>query len=126
MMYDWIQIVEDAPTMPGEYHKIDWIRTGELGLDNRNIVTYPYIQPVSLTPEILENNGWQWDGMYATLKYGGNKLLMWYKHEGILRDFYIHKNGEKELMFLSRPGMKYVHTLQHALKLCCVDKEIKL
>ena len=98
-------------------------------LSEKNPIDYFNVEilyPISLTPEILEENGWEWDGMYATLKYDGNKVLTWYKHEGIIRDFYIHKNGEKEFMFLSRPGIHYVHTLQHALRLCGIDIELKL
>lgn len=84
------------------------------------------VSPIPLTAEILEKNGWIWDGMYACFDYNGNKEFMWYKHEGICRDFYIHKNGEKELIFLTRPGIIFVHQLQHALRMCRIEKEITL
>ena len=81
---------------------------------------------IPITPEILEKNGWKWDGMYASLEHDDNMELIFYPSEGILRDYYVHKSGEAELVFLSRSGMNYVHQLQHCLILLNIDKEITL
>ena len=35
MVGDWIQIVPDAPIMPNECYRVDWIRTGEISLNKR-------------------------------------------------------------------------------------------
>lgn len=79
------------------------------------------LEPLLLTPEILTHNGWKWDGMYATLIHNDDMKMSWYKHEGIVRDYY-HDN----LIFLSRPGIVYIHQLQHILNMCGIDKEILL
>ena len=109
MMGDWIQIVPDAPAMPNEYHRVDWIRTGEIGLDNRKIVTYPYIQPIPLTPEILEKN-------FPNPTDG----LSWFPEEGGFNCHTYVPNCEINAFGL----FKYVHQLQHALRLCEIKKEI--
>ena len=111
MIRDWVQIVPDAPVMPNEYHRIDWIRTGEIGLDNRKIVTYPYIQPMPLTSEILEKN-------FPEPTDG----LTWFPEEG---GFNCHTYVPK--CEINAFGLfKYVHELQHALILCGIDKDIEL
>ena len=111
MFGDWVQIVSDAPVMPNEYHTVDWIRTGEIGLDNRAIVTYPFIQPVLLTQEILEKN-------FPEPTDG----LTWYPEEGGFNCHTYVPNCEINAFGL----FKYVHELQHALRLCKIDKTIKL
>lgn len=105
MIGDWVQIVSDAPIMTNEYHRIDWIRTGEVGLDNRKIVTYPYIRPISLTAEILEKN------------FPDPEIVCWYPDNNTYR---IGIGDDVAL------NIKYVHELQHALRLCGIKKEIEL
>jgi hypothetical protein len=102
MIGDWVQIVSDAPTMANEYHRIDWIKTGEVGLDNRKIVTYPYIQPIPLTAEILEKNGFSRNGLDIAL--------------------FDRKGGDD---FVGAANLQYVHELQYILRLCGIEKEIK-
>lgn len=109
MIGDWVQIVPDAPVMANEYHRIDWIKTGEIGLDNRKIVTYPYIQPIPLTPEIFEKNEFknidEDNDCYGFYIY-------WRNENGYsigMQDLHLH----------------FVHELQHALRLCGI-KDIEL
>lgn len=123
MIGDWVQIVPTAPVMPNEYHRIDWIRTGEIGFDNRKIVTYPYIQPIPLTPEILEKNGFDYMGnCHYDYEVGYGQLVRYdtfNRRLKIIRDLdIIFDSGDyAELM---------LHELQHALKLCGIDKKITL
>lgn len=87
------------------------------------------LEPIPLTPEILEKNEF-------TLKPDG---WLWCKEEGIEDTNYIFIQFRKgceevrlvELNFVNKvlakyEQMRYVHQLQHALKLCRIDKEIKL
>ena len=111
MIGDWVQIVPEAPVMPNEYHRIDWIRTGEIGLDNRKIVTYPYIQPIPLTSEILEKN-------FPEPTDG----ITWYPEEGGFNCHTYVPDCEINAFGL----FKYVHQLQNALRLCGIEKEITL
>lgn len=122
MIGDWVQIVPDAPVMPNEYHRIDWIKTGEIGLDNRKIVTYPYIQPIPLTSEILEKNFqeflpginlmYQLKGPYCAMNEDGQWVFGLVKVDG-------ENSARYPLVKIS-----FVHELQHALRLCGITKEL--
>lgn len=81
----------------------------------------PEWEPIPLTPEILEKNGFCYDGYdgYAILRLEDNSELLYYFHEYKLTRFY-----KSEIIF--RCQCVYVHQLQHALKLCGIDKEIVL
>lgn len=79
------------------------------------------LEPILLTPEILNKNDWVNDGIYATLFYTTDIAVEFYFHKGILSIYF-----NNELTYQSLPGINYVHTLQHHLKLCGIEKEIKL
>lgn len=115
MIGDWIQIVPDAPAMPNEYHRVDWIRTGEMGLDNRRIVTYPYIQPIPLTPEILKN-GFRYNDLPFVQSWEQFGLSLY-----LGGDSYRINCGQNVAIVIDS-----VHQLQHALRLCGIKKEIML
>lgn len=83
------------------------------------------ILPIELTTEILEKNGWVKFQMYYRLRIDDTQYLEWYPHEGRLQRLYIHKDNSREVVF-TVSGLSYTHELQHALKLCGIDKEIKL
>ena len=91
------------------------------------------LQPILLTPEILEKNGFENDfyenesvadyvkvrleGYSLKCKANGwdNALVTWCNgHLEVVTDF----NGEV------RTDIDYIHQLQHALRLCGIDKEI--
>lgn len=84
------------------------------------------LRPILIAPDILKKSGWKWDKQYAYLLHDLNMEIVWYKHEGILRDYYQHKNGSKEMIYLSRPGLKYIHELQHAFRMLGIEKGIEL
>ena len=94
--------------------------------ENSNIEV---IEPICLTPEILEKNGF-------VLKPDG---WLWCKHAEIEDKNYIFIQFRKgceevrlvELNFVNNvqskfERIKYVNELQHALKLCAIKKEIEL
>lgn len=87
------------------------------------------ISPIPLTAEILEKNGFRKDLMYFYLNIDDEKLLEFYTHEKRLRlwfdgvDEWV-KATIKDLLFQCQ--CKYVHQLQHALRLCGIEKEIEL
>ena len=87
------------------------------------------IHPIPLTPEILEKNGF-------VLKPDG---WIWCREEGIEEQDYIFIQFRKgydevrlvELNFVNKllakfRTIQFVHELQHALRLCNIDKEIVL
>ena len=84
-------------------------------------------EPIKLTFEILEKNGWDVDGQYASLTLDGTSYIEWYKHEGVLREYYVHReSGAKELIACTHPGLVYVHELQNTLNECGIWKEVTL
>ena len=91
-------------------------------LDGRRFcVPIEEIEGLTITSEMLNDNGWKIEcykntsiPMYAYYQLGEVKFsryLSYYFHEGILRGW-----RDKELMYLSRPGIRDVHKLQHALR----------
>lgn len=88
------------------------------------------IFPIPLTTEILKNNG-------IVFKHGlaDNSYAVYY---GEIEDFFITiqlKNKSNQIDVLVEKGdysiirvwnVEYVHQLQHALKLCGIEKEIVL
>ena len=77
-------------------HKLNWVREGLL-------------EPIPITPEILEKNGIRY-------QFGHPWWQAAEMEDGV---FEIHLT-EKSTMLL-----KYVHQLQHALKLCGISKNIE-
>ena len=94
----------------GEFHEKVW---------NENT-----FEPIPLTPEILDKNGWECFDTYHKYSH--------YRHPkapfGILR----RKEGGYTIEFRDESGglvflfILYVHQLQHALRLCGIEKEIEL
>ncbi len=124
MQFDWV-CLEDDPTP----RQVDFIRTGEVGLCWNKIVTPPYIKPLLITPEILEKNGFKGE-MYAFLDISPDLYLEYYYHEHRLREWWTgidewNNDAEvKEIVFKCQ--CHYIHELQHALRLCGIEKEIVL
>lgn len=124
MQFDWV-CIENDPTP----RQVDFIRTGEVGLYWNKIVTPPYIKPIPITPEILEKNGFKGE-MYAFLDISPNLYLEYYYHEHRLREWWTgidewNNHAEvKEIVFKCQ--CHYIHELQHALRLCGIEKEIVL
>lgn len=87
------------------------------------------IEPIPITPEILEKNGFKGE-MYAFLDISPNLYLEYYYHEHRLREWWTgidewNNDAEvKEIVFECQ--CHYVHELQHALRLCGIEKEIVL
>lgn len=100
----------------------------DLGFQTEESPLFRIVEPIPLTTEILKKNGW-WLGeeeyhiesLNATIKqnyYFGNGYTIRYDSDNKLLIERGFDNGEMEL--------QYVHELQHALKLCGIDKNIEL
>lgn len=88
-----------------------------------------YCEPIPLTAEILEKNGFEGRN-YCYLKIDDFSYLEYYSFEHRLRKIY---NGVDEWEnhavvrdIIFQCHCTYVHELQHALKLCGIEKEIEL
>lgn len=143
MIGDWVLIsVWDCKPFPSKVTSInynsyqgkdfvDWIDTE----DEEEIGMYA-VQPIPLTPEILEKNN---DILYGELPilFDDGKM-----HYSIIECRYVSKEYERndETFYCLLSGcayhggsfvtpfakIRYVHELQHALKLCGIEKEIVL
>ena len=69
-------------------------------------------EPVLLTPEILEKNGWERNGIFMEKKIDENTHLSWTDICGS-----VLSQGNYYMC-----DCNYVHTLQHALRLCGGDE----
>ena len=75
------------------------------------------IHPIPLTPEILKKNGFKYR----------HSLAEWVHYNPFpLIDFTLLTDEEGFHLDLPNAKIKYVHELQHALRLCNIDKEIVL
>jgi hypothetical protein len=76
------------------------------------------VEPIPLTPEILEKN--EIDTVFKT-RYKGFYLEYYTEVRMIM--LYVYNNGSFQPTGI---GFKYVHELQHALRLCGINREIML
>lgn len=131
MIGDWVELCQR-----GEYYQITEIGEDFVMLGQSHECRESEIDPIPLTAEILEKNGFEpykdWFlgyGYRLRAEEGTDKILYIYPLRG--------GNGESLIdikyaplnnyTFLSLTTFdRYVHTLQHALRLCGIDKEIEL
>ena len=125
MIGDWVKCTD--PRCEG--HQVDLIDHGneEVGLDGE-IDNFENIIPIPLTPEILEKN------FGKPYPRGGFHNYRMEKDETIafvIEDRRVSAAPDNRVVFCRVPGtyicdVNYVHELQHALRLCGIDKELTL
>lgn len=112
MIGDWLKNI-----LFDEFEQVDY-------LEDNNIDGHPtdWYEPIPLTPEILEKNGFYHEtnvGFRFDDGCGGIVICdTWNKRIRVLYNYNIVYDNEYTLFC--------VHPLQHILKLCQIDKEIKL
>lgn len=132
MIGDWVY-------RPDCYSRVKEIReNGIIGLDPfRGIIGFKELEPIPLTTEILEKNGFE-----KVLDEDGTECYRYYNSAG---DGYIkislynggdgdwsieiinyEKFDNNEIVYNNNFIFLKVHQLQHALKICGIDKEIEL
>ena len=113
MVGDWVCVISAEPnTYRRPFYQIV---TAEkmIMIRNRRMV----VEPIPLTPEILEKNGFE-DTIGGAFWISTSCNLLW--KDGKLQNFCREEDDEVYI------PCEYVHELQHALRLCKVDKEIVL
>ena len=125
MIGDWVRFLDDQDCFTD--NKVEGI--DELGNilvsglpdEEYNIVEEPVwtaaecFEPIPLTPEILEKNGFK---EYNGYGYAGNKGYY-------LKGFYINHDFSIRIANINCK-VNFIHELQHALKLCGIEKTIEL
>ena len=128
MIGDWVGRVFDDKRI--DYRQVDWIRTGEIGMRYQKVWAIGCIEPIPLTTEILEKNGF----------YDRN-TQWYYKRFGSYVCFDIAISLVYKVIEVSKvcgagtdcEEVEYgssivfgndicVHTLQHVLRLCGLDE----
>ena len=117
MIRDWV-FVDGLPTRVTDIDELEGINRKWIGgavCEDAGCISWEHIKPILLTPEILEKTGWfldEIDGSYRN-PYNG---------------FWIGGRNAPFCMLVSNlaQDINYVHELQHALKLCGIEKEIVL
>ena len=118
MLQDWVSAVTPFGS---ENHFVMEIYQKGITVENGNVFLFDEIEPIAITPEALEKNGFEKYEMYYILKIDEDFEIWYYPHLGSLRYEY-----RGELIFKSMDGLNYIHQLQHVLRLCGIDKEIEL
>lgn len=126
MMDDWVSQSNGHPV------KIDWIKTGEYGYcegGKRKVACTPLLEPIPLTPEILEKNGWAKHATYGAsdedileeiyMLYGHNfEVIFTNKTPISIRHFtQTDDDGYDRLLLEPCNNTMSVHVLQHAMRL---------
>ena len=109
MIGDWVERIFDDKRI--DYRQVDWIRTGEIGMRYQKVWAIGCIEPIPLTPEILEKNGWNHSNRLMITRIDDNDFY-WSEELGRI----LYKNQ------YNMCDCKYVHNLQHALRLCGFNK----
>ena len=136
MIGDWVCVTKNFTQ---KYHKIRalsndegsvlrGIYVNEYGVKNHSIFSPNDTEPIPLTPEILEKNGFE--------NIGDDTYQLEEKPCWFWVDFFNHQYGceydtstneyEDDEHRLKLYGIPSVHELQHALRLCGIEKEIEL
>ena len=101
---------------------------GKFGYVSRNVYSDD-IRPIPLTSEILEKNGFekQWQDNYEHFDDDENLNITFHpKNSNYTNGAYDYIDIEKGCLTINEMPIAFVHELQHALRLCGIEKTIEL
>ena len=138
MIGDWVGRVFNDNRIIEDYRQVDWIRTGEIGMRYCKVWSIGCIEPIPLTHEILERNGFNPDTFLTAEwekkvyfkefsscvvepddsgKYIFGTTIYWNKKDGDGSPIDWGTMYESIIY-----NLQYVHELQHSLRLCGLDE----
>ena len=133
MVGDWV--VYDGDTEYDAPIKIEGmdISINSLITSDREDVGFDGVQPIPITREILEKNGFKKLDFYH-FQIGDRRLVLdadgrWdgpLSWHWVVTEMGTNAKGQLVVLDYYVATINYVHELQHALRLCGIDKEIKL
>ena len=117
---DWLHYIGKFNAFPFKVESITKNKVGYYAEPNDHRMYYLSLsdcEPIPLTPEILENNGFVFmTGLWYLRTKERKPIQIVFKDNNVIT-----------LSINATPvpiGLKYVHQLQHALRLCGIKKEI--
>lgn len=114
MIGDWV-LYDGEPNIITEVSEIIYRETTVCFVGNNYMANIDEIEPIPLTPEILEKNWWVCESF-------GRRQEWWLDKT----KFPIVRYSTNDIMRHGEIILKYVHQLQQALRLCGIEKTIKL
>lgn len=117
MIGDWVRL-----TLTKKPTTVTAINGNSIGTKAVHPLRYDEIEPIPLTEEILEASGF---------KYHGGEIGMW----GATVSPYYECTGSPQIFCDGDPfavwfehecNIRYVHELQHVLRLCGIEKELTI
>jgi hypothetical protein len=126
MIGDWVYRIDFNTPVPVKiigieivnYDKMEYV-VDVLNKNEHNIHLYlDEIEPIPLTTEILEKNGFVYDSEDKLFEDIYPRISMLYAQYRLVENGGINYGEMSEI--------KYVHELQHLFKLCGIDKDIEL
>lgn len=106
MIGDWVK-------SRGKIEKVNSVYEGYICTDSFEDSHDYYFEPIPLTPEILEKNGFEKEKL--------TKVTIWQKG-----DFSMEFNAMSNRFYYGEVVMDFVHQFQHLIRLCGIEKEIIL
>jgi len=124
MIGDWVFYEDRRFSVPCKVVSIEQRRgVGENGYSfsvhepkSNTLIFCIHLKPILLTAEFLKKNGWVKDDIFMTFSEDPNTELAWTDRCGAC----LYENGYHLC------DCWHVHTLQNALRLCGIEKEIEL
>lgn len=107
----------------------DWVVVGsgepfKVGIIDPDFLFWDEVQPILLTPEILEKNGFKEDGD-GVYRDSNSYFIPTYQSGFDIGTWETHIEPTEGIGDFSG-NLKYIHELQHALRLCGVEKDVVL
>lgn len=134
MIGDWVRVADDDTdaffdARVGTLTRVENIYLVPPGEEMAQPFSIDCVEPIPITPEILEKNGfemvkWKEDEPAGLLgKWWDNRGQVLVKRFDftLLGEVYSVKANNSRIS-----NIRYVHELQHALRLCGIDKTIEL
>ncbi len=123
MVGDWVRVIPYKKN--GRIYRID--DTYGKGNEYVGVIDGDFdiglLEPIPLTPEILEKNGFVKQGFPGWEIYTEDFLILW---RNDYPDVLEIRSLNAAYGSFRRSHISYVHELQHALRLCRINKTIEL
>ena len=128
MIGDWVAYNGDVDYInPIKIEGMD-IATGMCITSDRDDVGFDGVDPIPLTAEILEKNGFNCEEIIQPHWISEDGRILLRNDESLINSnnkWSVHVDNE-DMQTIGYFELTYVHQLQHALRLCNIEKEIEI